>query len=206
MKNNRRILFSLCIMVAFLMVSGISAIAQEDFVRAKIGVLIKSEDKAIRSKSKGKLKAGDLVRVYVHPEKKAYVYIVHTDSETATLLNADQKKAESATLVLPSVQDFYEVDGNSSIENITIICSPNDIKEVSNLFKSGEAPRSKWKALEEKLHKKSKIDLTSKAEKPFSIAGNVRGGSGAGDPFLKKLRIYTGKSLLVKRYEFRVKK
>ena len=206
MKINRRIFLSLCIIVTFLMATGTPAIAQEDFVRAKIGVLIKSGNKAIRSKSKGKLKAGDLLRVYVHPEKNAHVYIVHTDSETATLLNAGQKKAEGATLILPSVQDFYEVDGNSSIENITIICSPNDIKEVSDLLKSGEAPRSKWKALEEKLYEKSKIDLTSKAEKPFTIAGNVRGGSGAGDPFLKKLRIYTGKSLLVKRYEFRVKK
>ena len=193
-------------MVALLLVFVLSAGAQEGVVRAKIGVLVKSGDKAIRAKSRDTVKAGDLVRVYVHPEKRAYIYVVHTDLETATLLNSDQKKTEGTTLILPSVQDFYEVDGNSSIENITIVCSPQDIKEVSDLLKSGEAPRSRWKTLEETLYEKSKIVLTSKAEKPFTIAGNVRGDSGAGDPFLNKLRIYAGKSLLVKRYEFRVKK
>ena len=145
---NRRNFLSLCTVAAFVMVSGMSATAQEDFVRAKIGVLIQSENKAVRSKSKGKLKAGDLLRVYVHPEKNAHIYIVHTDSKTATLLNADQKKAEGATLILPSVQDYYEVDGNSSVENITIICSPDDIKEVSDLLKTGEAPLTQWRELE----------------------------------------------------------
>ena len=66
MKFNKPRVLSNSIMIAFLMVFGVSAGAQEDFMRAKIGVLIKSGDKAIRAKSKDKLKAGDLKRIHTY--------------------------------------------------------------------------------------------------------------------------------------------
>ena len=202
-------LFSLFIISAFLVASSISpAIAQDKKVRAKIGILIKSGDRVMRAKARDRLKADDLLRIYVHPEVSSHVYVVHTDHQTATLLNVVQQRIQSFTLVLPSIQDFYQVDGKSSIETFTVICSPNELKDLLTLMNSGEASYSKWAKLETGLLEKSRIDLSQKAERPFAIAGNVRGApeTTVGDPFMNKLQIFSGKSLLVKRYEFRVKK
>jgi len=60
--------------------------------------------------------------------------------------------------------------------------------------------------VEKDLLEKSRIDLTGKAEKPFSIAGTVRGGAAAADPFIEKLQTISGNTLVVRQYEFRVKK
>ena len=62
--------------------------------------------------------------------------------------------------------------------------------------------------MEQKLLEQGKIDLSQKPDKPFPIAGNVREISGGrkDDPFISGLPIYSGTTLLVKRYEFDVKK
>jgi hypothetical protein len=109
---------------------------------------------------------------------------------------------------MPSIQEFYQVDGASSKESFTIICSPRELAEALKLFDTGEAPHAEWAELEGKLIAKGRVDLSQKTERPFSIAGNVRGTAGAGgpDPFISKLQIFSGKDILVKKYDFRVKK
>ena len=119
-----------------------------------------------------------------------------------------QQKIQSSTLVMPSIQEFYEVDGADDTESFTIICSPVALQDVLSLVGADEVAYDKWSKLEESLMEKSRIDLSQKSEKPFAIAGNVRGagGSPAGDPFINQLPIFSGKSILIKKYEFRVKK
>ncbi|TAL24476.1 MAG: hypothetical protein EPN94_07245 [Nitrospirae bacterium] len=123
-------------------------------------------------------------------------------------MNMVQQKSRSSTLVMPSLQEFYKVDGTSAKETFTIIISPEDLTEVTEVLKNGTAPYKKWAGVEESLITKSKIDLSQEVEKPFAIAGNVRGIGAANDidPFVNSLHIFSGKSLLVKKYEFRVKK
>jgi len=208
MRFNLKILFMLSLSVSLITVSIYSVDAQEEKVRAKIGIQIRSGDQIVGAKSQDRLKAGDLIRIYVHPEKTSHVYVVHTDIKEATLLNMVQQKTQSSTLVMPSLQEFYQVDGKSPKETFTIIISPNELPEVLEVLGTGNAPYSKWIEVEKVLLEKSKIDLSQKTEKPFSISGNVRsvGGTGAVDPFVSKLQIFSGRSILVKRYEFRVKK
>ena len=193
----------------FLITCGIYPVgAQEEKVRAKIGIQIRSGDQIVRAKSQDRLKAGDLLRIYVHPEKTSHVYVIHTDLKETTLLNMVQQKTQSSTLVMPSLQEFYQVDGKSSKETFSIIISPKELSEVLEVLRTGNAPYPKWVEVEKVLLEKSKIDLSQKTEKPFSISGNVRGAVGVGDvdPFVSKLQIFSGRSILVKRYEFRVKK
>ena len=182
--------------------------AQEGIVRAKIGIQIRSGDSIIRAKSQDDLNADDLLRIYVRPEKTSYVYIIHSDLSTATLLNMDQQKIQNSTLVMPSLQEFYRVDGKSSEEIFTIIITDNSLNEVMETLRNGKTTYEKWIEVEESLLERSKFDLSQEVEKPFSIAGNVRGGFVVSniDPFAKELPIFSGKSILVKRYEFRVKK
>ncbi len=49
--------------------------------------------------------------------------------------------------------------------------------------------------------------MNEKTDTPFAIAGNVRGGIVQDqDSVVKKLRIFTGNDMVVKKYEFKVKK
>jgi hypothetical protein len=207
MKRVVRMLAMLCISAAFLAVGAVPGLSQERKVRAKVGILIKSGDQTMRAKSRDRLKAGDMLRIYVHPEVGSYVYVVHSDQKNATLLNMVEQRIHSSTLVLPSLQEFYQVDGQSPVETFTIICSSDEVKEASALLTS-PVSHEKWASIAKDLEKKGEIDLSQKAERPFAIAGNVRGAgdAGAGDPFVKELQIFSGKAVLVKQYEFTVKK
>jgi hypothetical protein len=202
-----RIIAVLVLSGALVATSALPGFAQERIVRAKVGVLVKSGDQTARAKSKDRLKAGDLIRIYVHPETSSYVYVVHTDHNKVTLLNMVEQKVQSSTMVLPSLQEYYQVDGNSSVENFTVICSPDEVKEISALLR-GPISHDQWATLEKNLTRKGELDLTQKTERPFAIAGNVRGPAEAagGDPFVKDLQIFSGKSLLVRQYEFSIKK
>jgi len=202
-----RTIFLLCVGTIFLVINPLSGIAQEGMVRAKIGILVKSDKQIMRSaKVRDRLKAMDMLRIYVHPEVNAFVYVIHTDQKTVTLLSMVEHRIHSSTTVLPSIQDFYQVDGQSPVETFSIICSPKEVKELSALMTS-QMPYKRWVSLEEDLLKRGEIDLAQRPEKPFAIAGNVRGGNEtAKDPFVKDLQIFSGKSVLVKKYEFRVTK
>lgn len=137
----------------------------------------------------------------------SYVYVVHTDQKTVLLLNSHENQEmikKGSVLALPSSEDFYQLDGLSEKELITIICSPLQLTEISTLLSSEELSPAKWIELEQVLMKRSKMDLSQEAEKPFEIVGNVRDIKM--DPFLPQLQIFSGKSLLVKRYELDVKK
>lgn len=202
-----RNLLVVCVGMALCGVGALSASAQEKVVRAKIGILVKSGDQILRAKSKDRLKAGDLVRIYVHPEASSYVYVVHSDLKTVTLLNMVEQRIQSSTLVLPSVQEFFQVDGRSAVETFTVICSPEEVKAVSALV-SSQMTTQRWDSLQRELAKKGENELVDKSERPFAIAGNVRGAGDAagGDAFVKELQIFSGKSVLVRQYEFSVKK
>ena len=208
MKVSIKVLFVLSLSVFFITSSIYFTGAQEETVRAKIGIQIKSGDRTMRAKSYDRLKKDDLLRIYVHPERTSHVYVIHSDLKNVTLLNNVQQKRQSSTLVMPSLQEFYQVDGESRTESFTIIISDGEVAEVSDAFKDGSASYKKWIRIEQRLFDENKIDLSQKTEKPFSISGTVRGVSGGGDadPFVSKLQIFSGKSILVKRYEFKVKK
>jgi hypothetical protein len=196
-----------CMGVALVAATVAPGLAEEQLVRARLGVLIKSGDQLTRAKGNDRLKAGDRLRIYALPEKSNYVYVVHADQKSVTLLKMVAQTIQGFPLVLPSRHEFYEVDGESAVETFTIVCSPDEIKELSALLDS-QAPLDHWVSLEKELLQRGKIDLSQNPEKPFAIAGNVRGGedANAGDPFLSELQIFSGKAILVKQYEFSVKK
>ncbi|MBN1101970.1 MAG: hypothetical protein JXL84_01005, partial [Deltaproteobacteria bacterium] len=173
MKRLLRMSAMLFVSGALLAAGAVPGLSQERRVRAKVGILIKSGDQTMRAKSRGRLKAGDMLRIYVHPEVSSYVYVVHSDQKNVTLLNMVEQRIHSSTLVLPSIQEFYQVDGQSPVEIFTIICSPDEVKEVSALLTS-QVSHEKWVSIAKDLDKKGEIDLAQKAERPFAIAGNVR--------------------------------
>lgn len=184
-----------------------SPAAAQDRVRAKVGMQVRSGERTAPAKATETVKTGDSLRVYVVPEDDAYVYVVHNDGKTPTLLNAQGAKTKvnkGSPVVLPAPEKFYQIDGASAKESITVICSPTEIREVANLFSTANVPQKNWTSLETELMEKSKISLTQQTDKPFQIAGNVR--SIGTDPFIDTLQIFSGKTLVVKKYDFQVQK
>ena len=183
------------------------AVAQ-DRVRAKVGILVRSGERTAPAKASEMLKAGDELRIYVLPEDDAYIYVVHNDGRTLTLLNkqnAATKVTKGGLLTLPAPEKFYQIDGGSDKESITVLCSPTEIREVASLVNAPNMPQQNWLALEKSLLDKGKIDLSQPTDKPFQIAGNVRSMS-QNDPFVNTLVIYSGKALVAKKYDFQVQK
>jgi len=209
MKRCKRRLLLVVFVAVFMLAGGAFDRARcGERVRAKVGIQIRSGDRVLRAKTRDRLHAGDLLRIYVHPEHSSYVYVVHSDGTRAALLNTVEQGMQSSTLVMPSLQEYYQVDGKSSTECFTILCSPKALPEVNTLFQDGQVPHEEWTALAEALSKRGRICLTQEQgeNRPFAIAGNVRGAGGAsiGDPFSRELQVFSGESLLMKQYTFRV--
>lgn len=181
--------------------------AAQDRVRAKVGIQVRSGESSTPAKATETVKAGDFLRVYVVPEDNAYIYVVHTDGNTSTLLNAQNAHTpmpKGSVVTLPGPETSYQIDGTSTKESITVICSPTELREVVTMFRSTNVPQQNWTALEKTLLEKSKIDLTQRADKPFQIAGNVR--SLNNNAVLDNLPISSGKTFVVKKYDFQVQK
>ncbi len=183
------------------------ALAQER-VRAKVGIQVRSSERPpAPAKTTDTVKTGDSLRVYVVPEDDAYVYVVHNDGKTPTLLNAQDTKIKvrkGVPMTLPAPDKFYQIDGTSEKESITVICSPTERPAVASLFSSTNVPQQNWLSLEKKLLDESRIDLTQPTDRPFQIAGNVR--SINNDAFMQNLQIVSGKSFVVRKYDFQVQK
>jgi hypothetical protein len=183
------------------------AVAQ-DRVRAKVGIQVRSGERTASAKTTETVKTGDFLRVYVVPENEAYVYVVHNDGKNLTLLNKQNtttKVTGGGLVTLPAAENYYQIDGGSDKESIIVLCSPTELREVAGLFSATNVTQQNWLPLEKALLDKSKIDLSSPTDKPFQIAGNVRSMS-SNDPFVNTLVIYSGKSLVAKKYDFQVQK
>ncbi len=179
-----------------------------DRVRAKVGIQVHSGEHTASAKTTETVKTGDFLRVYVVPEGEAYVYVVHNDGENVTLLNAQNattKVTKGELVTLPAPEQFYQINGRSEKESITVLCSPTELYEVASLFSGPNVTQHNWLSLEKALLDKSKIDLSQPTDKPLRVAGNVRAMNN-NDPFLNTLVIYSGKSLVAKKYDFQVQK
>ncbi len=191
-----------------LLLIGITSVTvAQNRVRAKIGILIKSNGRIVRARAEHTIHTGDRLRLYIVPGEDVYIYVVHEDEENITLLNGDAHRSitkKGSIVVFPTYDSYYQIDGQSKMESFTIICSPIEILELSDLFNSKTISHDKWILIKNHLIEKSQINLIDKLEKPFEIAGDVRGI--AREQFFEKLQIFSGMSLLVKRYDFKVKK
>lgn len=201
-----RVIGIICLCIFFLGSVAISADEDQKIVRAKIGIQIRSGDEVSRAAAHERVKVGDRLRIYVIPEPDpAYIYVMHTDQKTVVRLNKKVEQHEipkDFILKLPSKEDFYQIDGESPLEYVTVICSPDQLTELENLLKTENLSYEKWLEIEQQLIEQSQIDLRDQVSKSWIIAGAIKDP----DPFLKELQIFSGKSLVVRKYEFRVKK
>lgn len=187
----------------------VDAFAQT-YVTAKLGIQIISQSEMRRARSQDRLLQGDKIRVFIEPQFDAFVYVVHSDGTTASLLTPLQsnmsKTAAGIRLILPSAGEYYQVDGASRTERLTIICSSARQPEIEALFRTEGASHQSWVASEKRLLQANKIEMNEMTEKPIPIAGNVRDLEQTNDFFATGLVSYSGKESVIKLYRFRVQK
>lgn len=191
----------------FLLMSITSLTVAQNRVRAKIGIQVSSNGSIVRARAEHAIRTGDRLRIFIIPEDDVYIYVVHEDEENITLLNGDGHREiikKGSIVVYPHYNSYYQVDRWNKKVSITIVCSPIEILEISKIFNSTAISYEKWVLIKNHLIERSRIILFDKPEKPFEIAGDVRGVTK--DPFFKNLKVFSGNSLLLKRYEFKVEK
>jgi hypothetical protein len=176
MRRNIQIVsaFFLC---AGLVMGTIARAPAQDRVRAKIGIQIQSGDRVRWAKAKDSIHVEDNIRIYVIPKEDTHFYVVHSDNKTASQLLNDKSFNKHSIITLPSKDEFYQFDGASKVESITIICSPTRLVDVWNVLKSANIPHAKWANVERELIETSTIDLSGRAEKPekrILLGGLVR--------------------------------
>jgi hypothetical protein len=176
-------------------------------VKSKIGVMLKSGDQINRLKTIDRAKVGDQLRIFVQPQTECYVYVIFSDTKESNLLNfktGGYKIKKESKLTLPSSNEYYEFDNQSTKAYLTIFCSPSSLNELENLFKNKSSiEHKKWIEAENLITKNNQINLNNKTEKPISIAGNVRS---LNDDFQNKLQLFSDKKLILKRFEIEIKK
>ena len=181
-----------------------SSSGSDDIARAKIGIRIRSNESIRRAKSADRVKPGDELRIYIQPElKNAMIYVLYHDRQQLVPLYEGSGKSP---VILPSKEANYTVDGQSPTEELTIVYSPEPLDELEEFLRTqtqeaGQDPEA-WEELEESLLERSQFDLSEDISKPWSIAGAVR----SVDPFLVELPTFSGKTFIIKKYEFLVEK
>jgi hypothetical protein len=174
-----------------------------DTVKAKIAVLHKYGTEFNALKSRDRVKAGEMIRIFVQPVEESYVYVVYCDNNEASLLYNDKKVKESDPLMLPAKDDYYTFDDKSTKAKITVICSSYMISDINNLFTSSESIKlEKWNEFESRLLKSEKKKLGDETDKPFPIAGKVSSNK----DFLDQLKVFVGNNMLIRQYELEIKK
>ena len=163
-----------------------------------------------KAKVNDRLKSGDKLSIYVKPEENSFVYLVNSNSKTASLMdlgdNQNNVLAQSLR-VFPSFKKGkrgYKVDGNEDVELFSIICSSKNLPRINQLFFGGDVAVERWRTLEKKFIDDNSIITPSKPEEQLQFGGSLRGPDT--NPFIKTLSISSGKALIVRRYQFDVKK
>ena len=176
-------------------------------LRASIGIEIHSNGQSLKAKANDRLTLGDKLSIFVIPEQDSFVYIINSNSKIASLidLGGNQKKVLARSLrIYPSPSEGYRIDGNENIELFSIICSPKDLTSISQLFSGGSVAVGKWQSLEKIFIGDNQIISSSQPEDSFHFGGSLR--SADTNPFINTLSISSGKALIVRRYQFDVKK
>ncbi len=135
------------------------------------------------------LNTGDRVKMMVEMEKECYVYVIYSGTQdqvkllfpyTLAQLNTDYQPAKR--YYIPQGPAWFELDQNIGTEVFHVIASPQRLKgleaTLTQYDSSEEANKpsiAKQILAEIRELRKQNRQLTTTAERPINIGGNVRG-------------------------------
>jgi hypothetical protein len=135
------------------------------------------------------LKTGDQLKLLVELKKKCFVYLIYHSGQDDMLMLFPYKLDQFSTdykiskkYFIPQGNLWFELDENFGVETFYLLASATRLNELEALFENHktEGAIDKQKRAKNILNQIRKIKkqyrkLTTNAERPVSIGGNVRG-------------------------------
>lgn len=135
------------------------------------------------------LKTGDQLKLLLELKKKCFVYLIYQSGQDDMLMLFPYKLEQFSTnyelskkYFIPQGSLWFELDENSGVETFYLLASATRLSELETLFENHitEGTIDKQKRAKEILNQIRKIKkqyrkLTTEAERPVLIGGNVRG-------------------------------
>jgi hypothetical protein len=174
-------------------------------VKSKAGILVSSGDKLLKLKSNSVLNLDDKYRILLQPDSGGYGYYIMVTGQKAKLLT-NSKAYKDQILAYPGKGNFEKFPKKGDYELI-LLYSINKISELDKLFKNkSEDKETDFTKIFGTVKKKIKQSVTDDSQVNINIAGNVRGDQSVQDKdFLKKLKPFGTKDILILQYKIKVK-
>ncbi len=135
------------------------------------------------------LKSGDEFKLLIHQIQQSYIYVIYKSSKNEItmifpyaldMFEKDYKLEKN--YYIPKGRDWFKLDNNSGSETFYILASSERLTELESALKNWNAAKENKKSEattmvvnEIKDIKKRFRTFATLAERPVSIAGNVRG-------------------------------
>jgi hypothetical protein len=132
------------------------------------------------------LRSGDQIKLFVNLQRKSYVYVIHrSPSNELTLLfpySLESQSEMEKNYYIPKGRDWFTLDKNAGEETYYILAASERLTELEDVLRSytvAQPEKKKDLAVNVvnsvKEIKKRFRTFATLAERPISIAGNVRG-------------------------------
>ena len=181
------------------------SVLAQSLVKSKAGILVSSGDKLLKLKSNSVLKLDDKYRILLQPDSGGYGYFVMITNNKAKLLT-NSKAYKDQILAYPPKGNYEKFPKKGDYE-LVLLYSINKIADLDKLFKNNpEVKAESFNKIFVSLKKKIKQSVTDDSQVNINIAGNVRGDQNVQDKdFLKKLKPFGTKDVLILQYKIKVK-
>jgi len=150
------------------------------------------------------LRSGDSLQFYIKPDAGTFVYLLYASAEGGLDVIYSPTGPPAASPYLPARDEWFKLDENLGSEAFYLIGTHRRLDEVERLldaYRAADAEArpevrdqviSKIRDLRRK-HRR----LSSRAERPISIAGNVRGAS---DDIARFVRVISGETFWARTF------
>jgi hypothetical protein len=137
------------------------------------------------------LRTGDKIKMYLKAAHKCFFYLFyHNPDGQLRLIYPDSLPSEGLAsgtqLTVPQGDQWFELDEQTGTETFHVLVSPTPLRSIETLYENymQHAPENGYPAARiitaiERLRTQQR-PLTSKAERPLSIGGTIRGSSKTG--------------------------
>ena len=135
-----------------------------------------------------RLNSGDRIKMYLSTRHKCFFYLFHQspEGELRLLFPAalpSQGLPGGTRLTVPQGEQWFELDEQTGTETFQVLVSPTPLDTIETLYQDylqhadrKGATLALLLSAFERLHQQQR-PLTSKAERPLSIGGTIRGAS-----------------------------
>ena len=138
-----------------------------------------------------RMASGDRIKMYLSTRRKCFFYLFHQGPEGVLRLLfpaalPSRGLPGGTRLTVPQGEQWFELDGQTGTETFHVLVSPAPLEAIETLYqdyvqhadRNGPSLTRLLSAFEQL--RRQQRPLTSKAERPLSIGGTIRGASEPG--------------------------